>query len=63
MSEEKKSPPKKTESKPADSKAAKPEGKTEAAGWKAGQNGKGDGPRNNLSESFRSNFDAIDWGK
>ena len=27
------------------------------------QNGKGDAPRNCFSESYRSNFDAIDWSK
>lgn len=27
------------------------------------QNGKGDAPRNNLSQKFRSNFDSIDWSK
>jgi dihydrofolate reductase len=26
-------------------------------------NGKGDAPRNNLSEQFRSNYDAINWSK
>ncbi|MAF24563.1 hypothetical protein CL634_03170 [bacterium] len=24
--------------------------------------GKGDNPRNNLSEQFRENYDEIDWG-
>ena len=24
--------------------------------------GKGDNPRNNLSEQFRNNYDEIDWG-
>jgi len=27
------------------------------------QNGKGDRPRNNFSDEFRSNFDSIDWSK
>ncbi|MBD5780154.1 hypothetical protein IEN85_11685 [Pelagicoccus sp. NFK12] len=28
-----------------------------------GQNGKGDAPRNCFSDSYRSNFDGIDWSK
>lgn len=27
------------------------------------QNGKGDAPRNNQSQEFRDNYDAIDWRK
>ena len=27
------------------------------------QNGKGDRPRNNFSEEFRKNFEAINWRK
>ncbi|MDQ8186414.1 hypothetical protein [Pelagicoccus sp. SDUM812002] len=27
------------------------------------QNGKGDAPRNCFSDSYRSNFDGIDWSK
>lgn len=26
-------------------------------------NGKGDSPRNNSSQQFRTNFDDIDWGE
>ncbi len=59
MADEKKSSPKKAEkSKPASSDSA-PKSKSSPAG----QNGKGDGPRNIFSEEFRSNFDSIDWSK
>lgn len=39
--------------------------KTPAAPAVAGavQNGKGDAPRNCFSDSYRSNFDQIDWGR
>jgi len=56
MSEEKKSAPKATESKSS-------EGSSSKANCSLGQNGKGDGPRNCFSDTYRSNFDSIDWSK
>lgn len=59
MAEENKSSSNGSASKTTESKspAATPASAT------AGQNGKGDSPRNCFSETFRSNFDAIDWSK
>lgn len=37
--------------------------KTSTPAAKGGQNGKGDAPRNCFSDSYRSNFDGIDWSK
>ena len=28
---------------------------------KSNQNGKGDSPRNNISKTFRNNYDSINW--
>ncbi len=55
MSEENKSTP--TKEVPS---APSPSAPASAGG---GQNGKGDAPRNCFSDKFRSNFDAINWGK
>lgn len=54
MAEEKKSTPKTTGKKGAAPKKASNV---------AGQNGKGDAPRNCFSDAYRGNFDAIDWSK
>lgn len=58
MAEEKKSSPKKPESKPSKSEKT-PKSKNDSVG----KNGKGDVPRNIFSEEFRNNFDTIDWSK
>lgn len=62
MADEKTSTPVKTESSaPAKPAAASTDAST-AAKSEVG-NGKGDAPRNCFSESYRSNFDTIDWSK
>lgn len=63
MADEKKTSPK-AEKKPEAAKAEP--AKTEPAKAKPAaevKNGKGDAPRNCFSDTYRSNFDGIDWGK
>ncbi|EDY84965.1 hypothetical protein VDG1235_4599 [Verrucomicrobiia bacterium DG1235] len=55
MADEKKSTS--TNSKPATPAKASKASKSGAT------NGKGDAPRNCFSDSYRSNFDGIDWSK
>jgi len=58
MAEDKKSSPKKPESKPSKSEST-PKAKSDSVS----QNGKGDVPRNIFSDEFRNNFESIDWSK
>ncbi|MBC2606962.1 hypothetical protein [Pelagicoccus albus] len=55
MAEEKKS-------KSTSSNNTKP-AKASTAAKSDGRNGKGDAPRNCFSDTYRSNFDGIDWSK
>ncbi len=42
---------------------SKPKSKPKTQSTKSSQNGKGDAPRNNHSNKFKSNYDKINWTK